>query len=112
MKYLLEKKEKWLKKYLELPNGIPSHDTIQRVISLLESQSLYSDAINYLIDKNGAKNLGIIRRIALAILKFVQTYYKKSLKLIRTGLSFDFENEIDTIFKLLDTETLRNLKNT
>lgn len=23
------KKEKWLRKYLELPNGIPSHDTIK-----------------------------------------------------------------------------------
>lgn len=27
-----KKKEKWLNKYLELPGGIPSHDTIQRVI--------------------------------------------------------------------------------
>ena len=45
------KKEKWLRKYLELPNGIPSHDTIQRVISLLDPQSLYSDTINYLIAK-------------------------------------------------------------
>lgn len=53
-------------------------------------------------------NLGIIRRIALAILKFVQIYYKKSLNLIRTDLLFDFENEIENIFKLLDTETLKN----
>ena len=72
----------------------------------------FREDTNKTLDKNGAKNLGIIRRIALAILKFVQTYYKKSLKLIRTGLSFNFENEIDTIFKLLDTETLRSLKNT
>ena len=71
----------------------------------------FREDANKTLDKNGAKNLGIIRRIALAILKFVQTYYKKSLKLIRTGLSFDFENEIDTIFKLLDTETLSKLKN-
>lgn len=46
-----KKKEKWLKQYLELPNGIPSHDTIQRVISILNSNTLYSDTINYLIDK-------------------------------------------------------------
>ena len=45
------KKEKWLKKYLELPNGIPSHDTIQRVISILNPHTLYSDTINYLINK-------------------------------------------------------------
>ncbi len=46
-----KKKEKWLRQYLELPNGIPSHDTIQRVISILEPQSLYADTINYLIEK-------------------------------------------------------------
>jgi predicted transposase YbfD/YdcC len=28
----------WLKKFLELPNGIPSHDTIGRVFSLLDSE--------------------------------------------------------------------------
>ncbi len=26
-----EKKESWLRKYVELPNGIPSHDTINRL---------------------------------------------------------------------------------
>lgn len=46
-----KKKEKWLKQYLELPNGIPSHDTIQRVVSILNPNTLYSDTINYLIDK-------------------------------------------------------------
>lgn len=46
-----KKKEKWLKKYLELPNGISSHDTIQRVISILNPHTLYSDTINYLINK-------------------------------------------------------------
>ena len=73
---------------------------------------VFKEDNNKTLDKNGAKNLGIIRRIALAILKFIQTYYKKSLNLIRTDLSFDFENEIENIFKLLDTETLNTLKNT
>lgn len=35
-------KEEWLNKFLELPNGIPSHDTMQRVISLLNPETLYS----------------------------------------------------------------------
>ena len=66
------------------------------------------------MEKNGAKNLGILRRIALALLKFVQTYYNKSLNLIRTDLAFDFdfENEIENIFKLLDVQTLNQIKNT
>lgn len=73
---------------------------------------VFKEDANKTLEKNGSKNLGIIRRIALAVLKFVQTYYKKSLNLIRTNLSFDFENEIDKIFKLLDVETLKQLKNT
>ena len=31
-------KEKWLQQYLELPSGIPSHDTFGRVFSLLDAE--------------------------------------------------------------------------
>ena len=33
-------KEEYLRKYLELPNGIPSHDTIQRVFALVSPEFL------------------------------------------------------------------------
>lgn len=33
-------REEWLKKFLALPNGIPSHDTIARVYSLVEPKEL------------------------------------------------------------------------
>jgi predicted transposase YbfD/YdcC len=33
-------KRKWLEKFLELPNGIPSHDTFGRVFALLDPQQL------------------------------------------------------------------------
>ena len=67
---------------------------------------------NKTLEKNGARNLGIIRRIALMILKLVQTFYKKSMKLIMFELSLDFENEIENIFKLLKPEAIQQLKNT
>ena len=35
-----ETKYKWLKKFLELPNGIPSHDTFARVFANLEPEEL------------------------------------------------------------------------
>lgn len=31
-------KEKWLKHFLELPNGIPSHDTFARIFALINPQ--------------------------------------------------------------------------
>lgn len=68
---------------------------------------IFKEDNNKTLDKNGAKNLGIIRRIALALLKFIQTYYKKSLNIIRTNIAFDFENEIENIFKLLDVSKLK-----
>lgn len=33
-----ESKESWLREFLELPNGIPSHDTFGRVFALLDAQ--------------------------------------------------------------------------
>lgn len=71
---------------------------------------IFKEDDNKTLDKNGAKNLGIIRRIALALLKFVQTYYKKSLNIIRTNIALDFENEIENIFKLLDVSKIKQLK--
>ena len=33
--YFAQEHEKFLRKHLELPNGIPSHDTIQRVFAMV-----------------------------------------------------------------------------
>ena len=33
-------KYNWLKKFLELPNGIPSHDTFRRVFARIEPEQL------------------------------------------------------------------------
>ncbi len=33
-------KVKWLKRFLELPNGIPSHDTFARVFARVESRRI------------------------------------------------------------------------
>ena len=38
-----------LKKYMELPHGVPSHDTIQRVFFILRSDELQSMLVNILI---------------------------------------------------------------
>jgi len=38
--YFATEKEGYLKKYLELPNGIPSHDTIQRVFAMVSPEFL------------------------------------------------------------------------
>jgi hypothetical protein len=44
-------KEGWLKTFLALPHGIPSHDTIQRVMASLDGTVLYSLCIQFLIQR-------------------------------------------------------------
>lgn len=46
-----EIKKKWFSKFLRLPNGIPSHDTIQRVISMIDSTVLYSLCLQFLMER-------------------------------------------------------------
>ena len=38
----------WLKQYLSLPNGMPSHDTIRRVLGFLDHQQLINGFINWI----------------------------------------------------------------
>jgi len=43
-------REPWLRRYCELPNGIPSHDTFNRVFSLLDPKALHSAFAEWMKD--------------------------------------------------------------
>jgi predicted transposase YbfD/YdcC len=45
-------KKKWLKTFLELPNGIPSHDTFGRVFSLLDAQEFQAAFYSWVLAVN------------------------------------------------------------
>jgi len=36
-----KRKQKWLETFLELPHGIPSHDTFSRVLAMIDPQQLH-----------------------------------------------------------------------
>ena len=57
--YFAKEKEKYLRKYLELPNGIPSHDTIQRVFAMVSPDFLKKLQIrwNELLNSNQGEKL-------------------------------------------------------
>jgi predicted transposase YbfD/YdcC len=42
--------EKWLKKFLALKNGIPSHDTFRRVFGLIKSEELEAVTVAFIAD--------------------------------------------------------------
>lgn len=50
-------KERWLKKFITLKNGTPSHDTFRRVFSLIDTKQLQDVTIAFLL-----KNLHEIKR--------------------------------------------------
>ena len=56
--YCAKVNENFLKKYIELENGVPSHDTIQRVIGMIATsymQKIY-EKWNELVNSNESEN--------------------------------------------------------
>lgn len=43
-----KEREEWLRRYCELPNGIPSHDTFSRVIALINPDALHAAFIAWM----------------------------------------------------------------
>lgn len=66
----------------------------------------FCDDKNTSMRKAGAKNLQIMKKIALAILGLVKESYKISMKRIRYELSLDYENEIEKMLSMLDMESV------
>lgn len=63
--------QKWLKKFLKLENGIPSHDTFRRVFGLIQSRQLEAATVAFIADIIGRLrkvlklNSGEIRHICV-----------------------------------------------
>ena len=50
-------KEDWLKKFIKLENGIPSHDTFRRVFALIDTEQLQNATVDFLTE-----NIDAIKR--------------------------------------------------
>lgn len=69
----------------------------------------FRDDKNTSMIKTGAKNLQIMKKIALCILSLVKESYKISMKRIRYELSLDYENEVERMLAMLDIDTIRHV---
>ena len=69
----------------------------------------FKDDKNTSMAKAGAKNLQIMKKIALAVLKLVKESYGLSLKRIRYAISLNYENEVEKIFSMLNAENIKNI---
>ena len=67
----------------------------------------FKDDRNTTMEKNGAKNLQIIKKVVLAILSLTKPLFDgKSLKSIRFVTALNFEKHIETIFKALNADAI------
>lgn len=132
-------REKWeklnalgmVKKTLEKPDGSCMEEERYYICSIGEDVKMFERAVRghwgvenglhwqldftFKDDKNtsmakaGAKNLQIMKKIALAVLKLVKESYGLSLKRIRYAISLDYENEVEKIFSMLNMENIKNI---
>lgn len=52
-----QSRQRWLKKFIPLKNGVPSHDTFRRVFSLIDSTTLQKATVDFLME-----NMHALRR--------------------------------------------------
>ena len=67
----------------------------------------FGDDKNTSMAKTGAKNLQIMKKIAMSILRLVKESYKLSMKRIRYELSLDYENGIESMLSMLDINSIK-----
>ena len=111
-------KESWLKQFLKLPNGIPSHDTFNRVYSALDPQKLEASFINWVravsnltegevISIDGKTIRGSRRKDAKSFVHMVSAWaHVNHLSLGQVKVD-DKSNEITAIPKLLEVLTIK-----
>lgn len=108
-----QKKENWLRKYIELPNGIPSHDTFNRTISAIEPQILQERFVQWVqqvvelskgevINIDGKRLCGSGKDGKEAIVHMVSAWSDANNMVLGNYKVGDKSNEITAIPKLLE----------
>lgn len=69
----------------------------------------FGDDKNTSMAKTCAKNLQVMKKVALSILRLVRDSCRISMKRIRYDLSQDFENGIEKMLSLLDIDSIKKL---
>lgn len=106
-------KEEWLKRFLELPCGIPSHDTISRVLSLVDPlqmeaafrnwvESVVSEKTTKRLSLDGKSVAGTERHFKRHPLHMVSAYsHELGLTLIQTEAAYRGTGEAEAALECL-----------
>jgi len=112
-------KQKWLKTFLDLPNGIPSHDTFNRVFALLDPiafERCFTEWVSALAQRRGGRLIAIdgktLRRSfdradRKAAIHMVSAWCRENRLVLGQFKTDDKSNEITAVpelLKLLDID--------
>jgi predicted transposase YbfD/YdcC len=105
-------KENWFRKYLELPNGIPSHDTIERVFSWIDPDKFKAAFFSWVFLAMGIKPPGVVAIDGKAMrgtkdtdkgaLYVVNAWFSENGMVLGQVFADAKSNEITAIPKLID----------
>ena len=82
-------KERWLKKFLKLKNGIPSHDTFERVFSLTDAKELQDATVEFLLE-----NIHAIKKVLPRPADEYRHFCVDGKEQRGTGRKYDTEDKI------------------
>jgi predicted transposase YbfD/YdcC len=113
-----QSKEEWLRQYLELPNGIPSHDTFNRVFSLLDASALQACFIGWVqsivqlskgevVSIDGKRLCGSGKDGKHAVIHMVSAWSEANQLVLAQYKVEDKSNEITAIPSLLEVLELK-----
>lgn len=94
-------KEAWLKKFLELRNGVPSHDTFRRVFSLLDPEEFQKGFLSWVKDISALTKGSVVAIDG----KSVRRSHDKNVKPLHLISAFAVENGITLGQKTVDGKT-------
>ncbi|MDR0884960.1 MAG: ISAs1 family transposase [Clostridiales Family XIII bacterium] len=112
MEWIAKEKETWLRKYIELPNGIPSHDTIERVFAWIDPDIFKHVFQNWLAIAMGVAVPGVVaidgktmrgtKDILKAGAHVVNAWFSENGLVLGQVFTKEKSNEITAIPELLD----------
>jgi predicted transposase YbfD/YdcC len=110
----------WFKKHLELPNGIPSHDTLERVFRWINPKHFEKCFVNWTSEFKGLKNRQTIAIdgktargsadvcIGKSAIHMVSAWASENNLILGQVKTNEKSNEITAIPELLDLITIKN----
>ena len=112
-------KEVWLKTFLDLPNGIPSHDTLGRVFAILDPASLADAFRSWMSSVAGLTRGGVValdgktlrrsfRERGSGFIHMVSAWSAQNRVVLGQVKTEEKSNEITAIPRLLDLLQIKN----